>query len=118
MRQPLLWLLFALGLLVVGWVAVMHASASPWILLVCLLIALVYAVGGIGLLRYRKATASVQRALQTLPPAQGLEDWLQQQDGSLRTAVRLRILGERVALPAPSLPAYLSGVLVLFFSVR
>ena len=51
MRQPLLWLLFALGLLVVGWVAVMHASASPWILLVCLLIALVYAVGGIGLLR-------------------------------------------------------------------
>ena len=113
MRQPLLWLLFALGLLVVGWVAVMHASASPWILLVCLLIALVYAVGGIGLLRYRKATASVQRALQTLPPAQGLEDWLQQQDGSLRTAVRLRILGERVALPAPSLPAYLSGVLVL-----
>ena len=81
---------------------------------VCLLIAVVYLLGGADLLRYRKATVNLQTALDALQdtPAD-LAHWLQSLDVSLRAAVRLRVAGERVALPAPTLPAYLSGVLVL-----
>ena len=42
-----------------------------------------------------------------------LADWLQTVPAGLRNAVRLRIQGERVALPAPVLTPYLVGLLVL-----
>lgn len=106
--------LFMLGLVVVAWVAAVHASNNPMVLGVCLLIAVVYLIGGAELQRYRKATAGLQTALDTLQdtPAE-LAHWLHTLDVSLRAAVGLRVAGERVALPAPTLPAYLSGVLVL-----
>lgn len=114
MRFHVFPLLFTLGLAAVITVGMGYAVSNPWVLGICALIALVYFAGGVGLWRYRKATATLQRALQglTQPPAQW-DDWLVTLDESLRTAVRLRVLGERVALPAPTLPAYLSGVLVL-----
>src|SRR5690606_20492781 len=43
----------------------------------------------------------------------GLGDWLARVHPSLHNAVRLRIEGERVALPAPALTPYLVGLLVL-----
>ena len=46
------------------------------------------------------------------PPA-SLEQWLEQLDPSLRNATRLRIEGQRVALPGPALTPYLVGLLVL-----
>ena len=114
MRKHIPLLLFILGLLVVGWVAVVHASNNAMVLGICLLIALVYGIGGLELQRYRNATTGLQAALASLQDAPAeLVQWLQSLDASLRSAVRLRVLGERVALPAPTLPAYLTGVLVL-----
>jgi hypothetical protein len=114
MRTSVFWWLSALGVLAVVWVGASHAASNPWVLAVCLLIAGVFVAGVWGLAGYRKASARLRTGLQALPAAQaGLEAWLLTQDASLRAAVRLRILGERVALPAPTLPAYLSGVLVL-----
>lgn len=103
-----------LGLLAILGIGTLHASANPAVLAVCALIALVYLYGGIELLRFRRATASLDTATRALTaPPEDLDAWLQGLDASLRSAVRLRIAGERVALPAPMLPAYLSGVLVL-----
>lgn len=114
MRKNVDVILFVLGLVAVIWVAVAHAASNPMVLVVCALIALVYSAGGSELRRYRRATASLQTATKGLTetPAD-LEPWLQPIDSGLRTAVRLRVAGERIALPAPTLPAYLSGVLVL-----
>src|SRR5690606_12138305 len=46
------------------------------------------------------------------PPAE-LADWLGRLHPSLRPAARLRIDGERAALPGPALAPYLVGLLVL-----
>lgn len=54
-----------LGLVVVAWVAD-ACSNNPMVLGVCLLIAVVYLIGGAELQRYRKATAGLQTALDTL----------------------------------------------------
>ncbi|MBV2208350.1 MAG: hypothetical protein KUL77_02155 [Thermomonas sp.] len=114
MRKNLGVLVFALGLLAVVWVAAVHAVSNPMVLVVCALIALVYCIGGNELRRYRQATASLQAAVDGLKETpEQLEPWLQSVDAGLRTVVRLRVAGERIALPAPALSAYLSGVLVL-----
>lgn len=114
MRKNLGVLVFALGLLAVAWVAAVHAVSNPMVLAVCALIALVYCIGGNELRRYRQATASLQAAVNELKETpEQLEPWLQSVDAGLRTVVRLRVAGERIALPAPALSAYLSGVLVL-----
>lgn len=111
---PVFLPVFLLGLLALAWVAAVHAAANPLVLAVCLLIALVYLAGGLELRRYRRATASLAAAVEGLDaPPQVLEDWLRAIDPSLRAAVRLRVEGERTALPAPALAGYLSGVLVL-----
>lgn len=114
MRKNLGVLVFALGLLAVAWVAAVHAVSNPMVLAVCALIALVYCIGGNELRRYRQATASLQAAVNELKETpEQLEPWLQSVDAGLHTVVRLRVAGERIALPAPALSAYLSGVLVL-----
>jgi hypothetical protein len=70
--------------------------------------------GGLELLRYRQATATLEHSvvdLSTTPS--NLEEWLSQLDPSLRNATRLRVEGQRVALPGPALTPYLVGLLVL-----
>ena len=83
-------------------------------IMVTLLIGAGYVVGGLELLRYRRATTTLERSVAELsaPPA-SLEQWLEQLDPSLRNATRLRIEGQRVALPGPALTPYLVGLLVL-----
>ena len=46
------------------------------------------------------------------PPA-ALADWLERVPAALRHAVRLRVEGERGALPGPALTPYLVGLLVM-----
>ncbi len=113
-NNPLHLIVFFLGLAVTAWVGIGLASSHPWALALILLIAAVYVAGWLELRRYRQATASLHAALDDLPEAPAsLEAWLERVDPSLRNAVRLRVEGERVALPAPVLPGYLSGLLVL-----
>ncbi|MFC3549893.1 DUF802 domain-containing protein [Lysobacter cavernae] len=105
---------FLAGLGVVLWVGVGYVGSNPLALSVVLLIGVCYWSGGFELHRYRQATITLERAIDALTaPPSNLGDWLDRLDPSLRNPVRLRVEGERVALPAPALTSYLVGLLVL-----
>ena len=105
---------FLAGLAVVGWIGAGYAGTNPLALAVTLLIAVCYLAGALELLRYQQATSSLARAVSDLDEAPGsLGAWLDKVPAGLRNAVRLRIEGERVGLPGPSLTPYLVGLLVL-----
>ena len=123
--RPLV-VLFAAGLVVPLWVAWGFAGQSPLALLMTLLVALAYAVGGVELHRYHTATLGLHRALDALPPPTApaaheaaaeaptaLAPWLATVPQSLQGPVRLRVEGERVPLPSPALTPYLVGLLVM-----
>ncbi len=113
-KNLLLVAVFALGLLAIGWIAAGYVGSNPLGLAVALLIGACYLAGAFELHRYRQATASLQHALADLsePPA-SLGRWLERLHPGLRHAVRLRVEGERAALPAPAMTPYLVGLLVL-----
>ena len=105
---------FCLGLAAVLWVAYGYAGANPLALAMTLFIAVVYTVGALELRRFELATATLRVALATLPDQlPQLSDWLRQVHPALQNPVRLRIEGERIALPGPALTPYLVGLLVL-----
>jgi uncharacterized protein DUF802 len=105
---------FAIGLLTVGWVGLGFIGSSPLALLMTVLIAGVYGLGAFELKQFRSATSSLAAALAHIPqPLADLRAWLATLSPSLQNAVRLRIEGERVALPGPALTPYLVGLLVM-----
>ena len=105
---------FALGLMAVGWVGVGFIGTSPLALVMTVAIAGVYLLGAFEIKQFRAASASLAAALVDIPPAlPDLRAWLGRLHPSWRNAVRLRIEGERVALPAPALTPYLVGLLVM-----
>jgi len=105
---------FLAGLAVVGWIGAGYAGTNPLALAVTLLIGVCYLAGALELLRYQQATSSMAKAVAGLAEAPGnLGTWLDQVPAGLRNAVRLRVEGERVGLPGPSLTPYLVGLLVL-----
>ncbi|HET6433885.1 DUF802 domain-containing protein [Dyella sp.] len=113
-KNLLLAAVFALGLAAVGWIVIGYLGSNPLGLAVALLIGACYLAGAAELFRYHRATASLQQAVNDLadtPPELGA--WLQRLHPGLRHAVRLRVEGERVALPAPAMTPYLVGLLVL-----
>jgi hypothetical protein len=113
-RKLLNHAVFLVGLAVVGWIGASYAATNPLALSVALLIGACYLAGGLELYRYRQATSTLERALDDLSaPPSSLGVWLDRLHPSLRNAVRLRIEGERVALPGPALTPYLVGLLVL-----
>ena len=105
---------FLAGLAVVGWIGAGYAGTNPLALAVTLLIGVCYLAGALELLRYQQATSALTRAVSDLKEAPGsLGAWLDKLPAGLRNAARLRIEGERVGLPGPSLAPYLVGLLVL-----
>jgi hypothetical protein len=105
---------FVVGLVAVCWIGVGYVGSNPLGAAVALLIGACYVAGALELHRYRQATGTLQAAVADLsaaPPSLG--GFLERLHPSLRNAVRLRVEGERVALPAPSLTPYLVGLLVL-----
>ncbi|MCB5364056.1 DUF802 domain-containing protein [Pusillimonas sp. CC-YST705] len=114
MTRLLSFVCFIAGLAVAAWVASGYLSDNPLGLSMTLLIAAVYMVGVWELWRYHQSTTVLSRALSSLSePVQALDVWLSSLPMGLRNAVRLRIKGERVALPGPALAPYLAGLLVL-----
>ena len=120
MNKPLGVIAFSLGLAAVAWVAYGYLGTNPLALTMSLLIGACYLMGALELQRFGHATAALQAALAALPtqPAQPaqlpkLGDWLTTLPPGLQDAVRLRIEGERVALPGPAMTPYLVGLLVL-----
>ncbi|WP_042877458.1 DUF802 domain-containing protein [Cupriavidus necator] len=105
---------FLAGLAVVGWIGASYAGSNALALVVTLLIGGCYLAGAFELQRYRQATTTLSQALSGLSEAPAnLANWLERLHPSLRDAVRLRIEGDRVALPGPALTPYLVGLLVL-----
>jgi hypothetical protein len=105
---------FVVGLVAVCWIGVGYVGSNPLGAAVALLIGACYVAGAFELHRYRQATGTLQHAVADLsaaPPSLGT--FLERLHPSLRNTVRLRVEGERVALPAPSLTPYLVGLLVL-----
>lgn len=109
---------FLLGATAIVWMGLDFAGSHALAFTVTAVIGGVYLIGIIELLQFRRATSTLEVALRTLAPrtddaAQWLERWLKRLDPSLRDAVRLRIEGERVGLPAPVFTPYLVGLLVM-----
>jgi hypothetical protein len=106
--------LFLIGALALLWVAAGFFPTHGLALAVTLLIALVYGLGALELWRFRQATAGLNQALAAIPEdLSELGTWLAGVPVALQNPVRLRIEGERVALPGPALTPYLVGLLVM-----
>lgn len=105
-------LAFAIGLAAIVWAGAGFAGSSSLALAMTAAIALAYLIGTQELRAMRKATAGLEQALAASPDA-SLDAWLAQVPAALREPVRLRIEGERVALPGPPLTPYLVGLLVM-----
>ena len=114
MTQLLHRIVFIVGLAAVCWVGIGYIGSNPLALAITVLIGAFYVVGALELHRFGQATTTLTSAAadMTAPPA-SLGEWLDKLHPSLRNAVRLRIEGERVGLPGPSLTPYLAGLLVL-----
>ena len=105
---------FLVGLLAVCWIGIGYVSVHPLGAAVAAIIAACYIAGGVELYRYRQASNGLRSALSDLSSAkESLAPWLERVPVGLRNAVRLRVEGERTALPAPVLTPYLVGLLVL-----
>lgn len=107
-------LAFGAGLLAVGWVGAGFLGTNAIALAMTVAIAVVYLLGALEVWRFRADTAAFAAALAAVPqPLADLGEWLPRVPASLRDAVRMRIEGERVALPGLSLAPYLAGLLVM-----
>ena len=105
---------FAIGLMIVAWVGVGFIGASWLALAMTAVIGAVFVLGALEVSRYRAATASLATALaEVAEPMPGTAAWLERVPAALRNPVRLRIEGERVALPGLTLTPYLVGLLVM-----
>jgi hypothetical protein len=114
MNRNLSLFAFILGLVAVVWVAIGYLDGHTLAFSVSCIIAVVYVAGALEMRRFHENTAALAAALRNIPDDIGhLGEWLQQVPAALQNAVRLRIEGERVALPGPSVTPYLVGLLVL-----
>lgn len=114
MKNLLNLAVFAVGLVAVCWIGVGYIGSNPLGAAVATVIGACYMAGALELHRYRQATATLTHAVADVSSAPAsLGEWLARLHPGLRGAVRLRVEGERVALPAPALTPYLVGLLVL-----
>lgn len=105
---------FAVGLAIVAWVGAGFVGSSWLALAMTAVIAAVYLLGAFELTRFRAATGGLASALADIPqPLERLDAWFERVPQPLRQAVRLRLAGERAALPGPALTPYLVGLLVM-----
>lgn len=106
---------FLLGAVVVAWMGLAFIGTDLLGLTVTVVIAVVYSIGFIEILRFREATLTLSNALsvQATEAVTELGPWLAKLHPSLQNSVRLRIEGERVGLPAPVITPYLVGLLVM-----
>ena len=114
MSKRSFFLAFVLGLASVAWVGWGFAGASWLALAMTAVIGGVFLLGAWELHQYRAGTAGLAASLADMPqPVADLDAWLAQVPPALRNTVRLRVEGERAALPGPALTPYLVGLLVM-----
>lgn len=113
MTRILSTLAFLLGAIAVIWMGSAFIGTNTLALTVVAIIAAVYTVGFVELLRFQHATSNLLNALNTSEPVTHLDDWLKKIPAVLQDSVRLRIEGERIGLPTPVITPYLVGLLVM-----
>ena len=114
MTRFLHFAVFLVGLAAVGWIGTGYLGTHPLALSITALIGVVYVVGAWELFRYQRTTDALARAVDGLAePPESLSAWLASVPSSVRQSVQLRVQGERVGLPGPTLAPYLVGLLVL-----
>jgi hypothetical protein len=114
MNRNLSLFAFVLGLFAVAWVAIGYIGGHPLAFSVSCVIAIVYVAGALEMRHFHDNTTALATALRNIPDDIGhLGEWLQQVPAALQNTVRLRIEGERAALPGPGVTPYLVGLLVL-----
>jgi hypothetical protein len=118
MTRSIFAMAFLLGAAAIGMMAMNFIDSDTLALSVTAVIGGVYAIGAMELLRYRRATSALVRALAALSDEVAgrirvLDEWLIGVPVSLQQAVRQRIEGDRMALPAPVLTPYLVSLLVM-----
>ncbi len=115
MNRTLYHAAFAAGLATLGWIGTGYLGSQHLLALaMTALVTVFYLAGALELHRYGQATAALDAALAEVPdPLPTPGPWLARLPAALQTPVRLRIEGERVALPGPALTPYLAGLLVL-----
>lgn len=114
MNKTRVAVVFAMGLVAIGWVGWGFTESGGLALAVVGVIAAVYLLGAYELWQFRSATATLAAALNSITqPLTELGAWLALLHPSLQNPVRLRIEGERIAMPGPALTPYLVGLLVM-----
>jgi len=114
MNQRFFVAAFVIGLVALAWVGLGFVGSNWLALAMTVVIGGVYLLGAGELRQFRAGTAGLANALaDTAEPPSSLGDWLERVPPLLRPAVRLRIEGERAALPGPALTPYLVGLLVM-----
>ncbi|MEH6588802.1 MAG: hypothetical protein V7746_01025, partial [Halioglobus sp.] len=115
MTRLIFALAFALGVAAIVWTASIFIGSNNLALAVTAMIAVAFALGFYELANFRGATASLLTALDQLPGSEDgdLDRWIGALHPSLQNAVRQRIEGERLGLPAPFITPYLVGLLVM-----
>ena len=117
MTRVLFTAAFLLGAIAVTWMGSYFIGSDKLALAVTVVIGCVYTIGFLELVQFRRATATLPQALSAVQvSSDGITDlstWLNRLHPSLQNAVRLRIEGERVGLPAPAITPYLVGLLVM-----
>lgn len=105
---------FMLGALAVLWVGAGFIGSHGLALAMTGIIGAVYVGGVFELRQFRQATSTLSAALAAIPESfTQLADWLDTVHPTLQNPVRLRIEGERIGLPGPTLTPYLVGLLVM-----
>lgn len=114
MNRHRLLAVFVPGLVVLLWTGIGFVGHSPVAVAMTLLMTAVYLLGAGELWRFQRESAALQQALAHIPsPLADVQDWLSGVPATLRDSVRLRLEGERLALPGPALTPYLVGLLVM-----
>jgi len=118
MNKLLFLIAFLLGAAAIVWMGLGFAGTNTLAFTVTAVIGGVYLIGILEQLQFRQATTTLTHSLGNITPGtektrQWLDQWLDKLDPSLQNAVRLRIEGERVGLPAPVFTPYLVGLLVM-----
>ena len=118
MNKLLFLAAFLLGASAIVWMGLGFAGTNTLAFTVTAVIGGVYLIGIFELVQFRRATTTLTNSLVSITPdiektRQWLDHWLEKLDSSLQNAVRLRIEGERVGLPAPVFTPYLVGLLVM-----
>jgi hypothetical protein len=113
-RNLLNIVVFSIGLAAVLGIGIAYIASNAIAFAVTLVIAGCYLAAAAELRRYQQITGSLEQAVAQLASApRSFALWLDSLHPSLRNAVRLRVEGERAALPGPVLAPYLVGLLVL-----